>query len=165
MKLNNPLKLIISIVVCELAGVIGSFFTVSAIPNWYAGLVKSPLTPPGWIFAPVWTTLYAMMGIALFFVWKQHSHILENVRMLRAWKRGVILFFIQLVLNMLWSIIFFGLQNPGLALADIIILWILILATMIVFCKISKSAAWLLVPYFLWVSFATYLNYFVWAMN
>jgi tryptophan-rich sensory protein len=93
MKLNNFFKLVIAIVVSELAGVIGSVFTISAIPNWYAGLVRPALNPPAWVFGPVWTTLYALMGVSFFLVWKQHSNILENVRMLRMCKVGIAAFF------------------------------------------------------------------------
>ena len=165
MRLNNFFKLIIAIAVCELAGVVGSIFTVSAIPTWYAGLVKPVLNPPSWIFGPVWTILYALMGVALFLIWKQHSNILQNVRMLRIWRIGIVVFFIQLFLNAIWSIIFFGLHSPSGALVGIIFLWLAILATIIIFAKISKPAAWLLVPYILWVSFAGYLNYSIWTLN
>lgn len=168
--------LVISIVVSELAGIIGLVFTISAIPTWYAGLVKPALNPPAWVFGPVWTTLYALMGISLFLVWrssakasggleKQHPYILENVRMLRIWRIGIAAFFIQLFLNTIWSIIFFGLQSPGWALVDIAALWLVIVWTMAVFYKISKPAAYLLVPYILWVSFAMYLNYAIWALR
>ena len=105
------------------------------------------------------------MGISLFLVWKQHPYILENVRMLRVWKWAVALFFIQLVLNTLWSIIFFGLHSPGGALVEIVFLWLAILAAIIAFYKISIPAAWLLLPYILWVSFAMYLNYSIWMLN
>ena len=165
MKVNNFFKLVIAIAVSELAGVIGSVFTISAIPNWYTGLVKPALNPPAWVFGPAWTTLYALMGISLFLVWKQHSNILENVRMLRMWKIGIAAFFVQLSLNAVWSIIFFGLQNPGWALIDIAFLWLAIVWTITVFYKISKPAAYLLLPYLLWVSFASYLNYSIWALN
>ena len=165
MRVNNLAKLFIAVSVSELAGIIGSVFTISAIPTWYAGLVKPALNPPAWVFGPAWTTLYALMGIALFLVWKQHSNILENVRMLRMWKIGIAAFFVQLFLNAIWSIIFFGLQNPGWALVDIVLLWLAILATIIAFYKISKPAAWLLVPYIAWVSLASYLNYMLWVLN
>ena len=165
MKLNNFFKLVIAIAVSELAGIIGSFFTISAIPTWYAGLVKPALNPPAWVFGPAWTTLYALMGISLFLVWKQHSNILENVRMLRTWRIGVAAFFVQLFLNTIWSIIFFGLQSPGWALVDIVLLWLAIVWTIAVFYKISKPAAYLLVPHLLWVSFALYLNYSILVLN
>jgi tryptophan-rich sensory protein len=158
MKVNNFFKLVIAIVVAELAGVIGSVFTVSAIPNWYAGLVKPALNPPAWVFGPAWTTLYALMGIAAFLIWRM------------GWKRKEVkaalgVFGIQLFLNAVWSIIFFGLQNPGWALVNIILLWFAIVWTMVAFYKISKPAAYLLIPYILWVSFAMYLNYSIWALN
>ena len=158
MKLNNFLKLVIAIAVSEAAGVIGSVFTISAIPNWYAGLVKPALNPPNWVFGPVWTTLYALMGIAAFLVWRNGCER-KDVRV----ALGV--FGIQLFLNAIWSIIFFGLQSPGGALVEIVFLWLAIVWTIVVFYKISRPAAWLLVPYILWVSFASYLNYSIWVLN
>ncbi len=156
--MSNALKLIISIVVSELAGIIGAFFTTPSIAGWYVGIVKSPLNPPAWIFAPVWTTLFALMGIAAFLVWKKG---LDR----RDVKIALGIFLGQLVLNTLWSIIFFGLHSPKGAFIEIIVLWLAILATIIAFKKISKPAAWLLAPYILWVSFAAYLNYSVWMLN
>jgi translocator protein len=168
----NILKLIVSVLVCETAGLVGSIFMLSASSpqavsglDWYAGLVKPTLNPPSWVFGPVWTALYALMGVSLFLVWKQHSNILQNVRMLRVWTWGIAAFFIQLFLNAIWSIIFFGLHNPGWALVDIAALWLAIVWTIIVFYKISKPAAYLLAPYLLWVSFASYLNYTIWVLN
>ena len=152
MTLPTPLKLLTAIVISEAAGIIGSLFTASAIPGWYASLIKPQLAPPNWVFGPVWTTLYALMGIAAFLVWKRG---LER----REVKTALAIFVGQLALNTLWSIIFFGLKNPGAAFIEIILLWLAILATIIAFAKISKPAAWLLVPYLLWVSFAGYLNY------
>ncbi|OGG55247.1 TspO protein [Candidatus Kaiserbacteria bacterium RIFCSPHIGHO2_02_FULL_49_11] len=165
MRISDPFKLIVSIVVAEAAGVIGAFFTEPSIAGWYAALVKPALVPPGYVFGPVWAGLFVLMGIALFFMWRKHSNILENVRMLWIWRWGIALFFIQLILNTLWSVIFFGFRNPGAAFAEIIVLWLAILATSILFYKISKPAAWLLVPYILWVSFAVYLNYAIWMLN
>ena len=165
MKINNFFKLVITIAISEAAGIIGVFFTTPSIAGWYADIVKPALNPPAWVFGPVWTTLFALMGISLFLIWKQHSNILQNVRMLRWWKIGITTFFIQLALNTLWSIIFFGLHSPGGALIEIVFLWIAILATIIAFYKISPLASGLLVPYILWVSFATYLNYSIWALN
>ena len=158
MKFNNFFKLAIAIVVAGLAGAIGSVFTVSAIPNWYAGLVKPALNPPSWVFGPAWTTLYALMGIAAFLIWKSGWDKKEV-------KKALGVFGIQLVLNALWSIIFFGLHSPGWALVDIIALWFAVVWTMVVFYIISKPAAYLLVPYILWVSFASYLNYSIWMLN
>ncbi|MBI2004793.1 tryptophan-rich sensory protein [Patescibacteria group bacterium] len=166
MRINNFFKSVIAIGVSLGAGVIGSFFTTPAVQSsWYLELIKPALNPPTWMFGPVWTTLFALMGISLFLVWKQHPYILENVRMLRVWRWAIALFFIQLVLNTLWSIIFFGLHSPGGALVEIVFLWLAILATIIAFYKISRPAAWLLVPYILWVSFAAYLNYAIWSLN
>ena len=190
MKLNNSIKLVIAIVVSEVAGVIGAFFTTPAIQSgWYAGLVKPALNPPAWVFGPVWTLLFLLMGISLFLVWKHYSLIRANKRIVQVWKLGIWLFVLQLVLNTLWSIIFFGLHSPGGALVEIIFLWLVILATMMAFYKIfppspkasegqgstavhpvrafivSNEAWLLLLPYILWVSFAMYLNYMIWALN
>lgn len=158
MKPNHFFKLVAAIVVSELAGVIGSFFTVSAVPAWYAGLVKPALNPPSWVFGPAWTTLYALMGISAFLIWK-NGWGRKDVR------TALGVFGVQLFLNAIWSIIFFGIQSPGWALVDIAALWLAIVWTMLVFYKISKPAASILVPYLLWVSFASYLNYSILALN
>ncbi len=152
-------RLIASILICELAGIIGSIYTIPAINSWYSTLVKPALNPPAWIFGPVWIILYLLMGIALWLVWEK-----KNVKP-KARRLGIIAFIIQLMLNTKWSIIFFGSQNISLALIDIVFLWIFILLTIFFFSKISKAAAWLLVPYIAWVSFAIYLNYSIWALN
>lgn len=154
----TPFKIIIAIVVSELAGIIGSVFTTTSITGWYAGLTKPALNPPAWVFGPVWTTLFALMGISAFLIWKKG---LERKDV----KIALGIFIGQLILNTLWSIIFFGLHYPGGAFIEIIFLWLAILATVIAFAKISKSAAWLLVPYILWVSFAGYLNFMIWTLN
>lgn len=158
MKKNNILKFIVAIVVPQLAGFIGAYFTMSAIPVWYAGLAKPFLSPPTWIFGPVWTMLFLLMGIAAFLIWRKG---LEYAGV----KSALAIFLFQLVLNTLWSIIFFGLKNPGIAFIEIVIMWLAILATIISFYKISKPAAYLLIPYLLWVSFASYLNYAIWMLN
>lgn len=158
MKINNTAKCIIAIIVSELAGVIGSIFTVPSIGRWYAALARPELAPPNWVFGPVWTTLFALMGISSFLIWKKG---LDR----RDVKIALGIFLGQLVLNTLWSIIFFGLRSPGGALVEIAFLWLAILATIIVFAKISRPAAWLLMPYILWVSFAAYLNYSIWILN
>lgn len=137
-------------------GVVGGFFTVSAIPGWYATLEKPALNPPGWIFGPVWVTLYFLMGVSLWLIWKSNSS---------QKKRAVSLFAVQLVLNAIWSPVFFGAHSISSALAIIVLLWAAILLTILIFKKISKSAAWLLVPYIIWVSFAVYLNYSLWVLN
>lgn len=156
--MKNTIKLATSIIVCELAGIIGSLFTFSAIPTWYATLAKPALNPPAWVFGPVWTTLYALMGIAAFIVWKKGLDR-SDVR------KALSVFGFQLILNALWSIIFFSLQSPGWALVNIAVLWISIVCTMVLFYKISRPAMWLLAPYILWVSFASYLNYSIWILN
>lgn len=151
-------KLALCVLFCELAGIVGSFFTISAIPTWYAGLVKPALNPPSWVFGPVWTILYALMGIAVFLVLK------------RGWRKKEVkvalsLFAAQLLVNAIWSILFFGMRNPLYALIDILVLWTLVLITTFAFYRISKPAAYLLLPYVCWVSFATYLNYRIYALN
>ncbi|MFH1175436.1 MAG: TspO/MBR family protein [bacterium] len=158
MKLKNILKLIAAIAVCELAGIIGAFFTVPSISGWYANLAKPEIAPPNWIFSPAWTILFALMGIAVFLVWQ------KGIGQMKV-KIAIGIFAGQLVLNTLWSIIFFSLRSPGGAFIEIIFLWLIILATIIAFAKISKPAAWLLVPYILWVSFAGYLNFSIWRLN
>lgn len=165
MKINNILKLIIAIAIAEFAGIIGSLFTTPAIFNWYAGLIKPVWTPPSWVFAPVWTILFVLMGISLYLIWNRYSLIRANGGIVRTWKWGVGIFFFQLILNTLWSIIFFGLHSPEAAFIEIIFLWLAIFATIIIFSKISKPAAWLLIPYILWVSFAAYLNYSIWQLS
>ncbi|MSR73684.1 MAG: tryptophan-rich sensory protein [Candidatus Pacebacteria bacterium] len=157
MKINNTFKLIISLSIPQLAGVLGSYFTIGSVKYWYPVLVRPALNPPAWIFGPVWTTLFLLMGYALYLVWKDE---IRKSKRLAYWA-----FSIQMVLNALWSIIFFGLHSPGGALFEIIFLWLAILVTIIAFAKISKPAAWLLVPYILWVSFAGYLNYSIYALN
>lgn len=149
--------------ICEVAGLVGSVFTGPAIDGWYAGLIKPSFSPPSWIFAPVWTILFALMGISFFLIWKSDIFINPKER-----RRGIIIFFIQLVLNIFWSILFFGLRSPLGALVEIFFLWLAILATVIVFRKIKPIghlAAWFLVPYLFWVSFAAYLNYSIWRLN
>lgn len=158
MRINNFFKLVLAIVISELAGVIGSLFTFSAIPTWYAGLAKPALNPPSWLFGPVWTTLYALMGIAAFLIWK-NGWEKKDV------KAALGIFGLQLVLNAVWSIIFFGLKSPGWAFLEIILLWLAIAWAIVLFYKISRAAAYLLLPYILWVSFAAYLNYSIWALN
>lgn len=147
-----------AVVISELAGVIGSVFTAPAIEGWYADIIKPDINPPSWVFGPVWIALFALMGVAAFLVWKKGSHR-NDVRV----ALGIFIF--QLVLNTVWSIIFFGLQSPGAAFVEIIFLWLAIVATIIAFAKVSRPAAWLLLPYVLWVSFAVYLNYMIYALN
>jgi len=162
--MKNFFKLVVAIAVSEAAGVVGAVFTTPAIQSgWYAGLVKPALNPPAWVFGPVWAILFALMGISVWLVWKKlDSRLRGNDRKI---KIALGIFIGQLALNTLWSVIFFGLRSPGGALIEIVFLWFAILATIIAFAKISKLAAWLLVPYILWMSFAVYLNYAIWVLN
>jgi len=159
--MKSIIAIIIAIVVSELAGIIGSIFTISAIPTWYAGLMKPALNPPSWLFGPVWITLYALMGIAAFLIWKYHA----QEKGLEKKRKALGVFCLQLFLNALWSIIFFGFHSPSWALVGIVVLWFTILWTMVLFYKISRSAMYLLLPYILWVSFAMYLNYSIVMLN
>ncbi len=156
--MKNLIKLILAVLLSLMAGVVGSFFTFSSIEDWYQFLEKPILNPPNWVFGPVWTLLYILMGVALFLVWKKGW---EN----KSVKLAMVLFFLQLGLNALWSILFFGFQNPFLAFVEIVILWLLIVITMENFYQISKLAMYLLIPYLLWVSFASYLNASIWLLN
>ncbi|MBM3240851.1 tryptophan-rich sensory protein [Candidatus Poribacteria bacterium] len=144
-------KLVISIVICQIAGLLGSFFTTSAIPTWYATLKKPSFTPPNWLFAPVWTTLFVLMGVSAFLVWRKGLHDKPVIIALSS-------FGVQLVLNILWSAMFFGLKSPLAGFIDISILWLAILFTLFNFFKISTTAGILLIPYIAWVSFAAMLN-------
>jgi tryptophan-rich sensory protein len=155
---KDLLGLAVFIMISEFAGILGSFFTSPAIDGWYATLVRPSFSPPNWIFAPVWTTLFALMGVASFLVWRRRA---DNKKARTALK----IFGVQLALNTLWSILFFGLQSPGMALAEIIVLWASIIATIIAFAKVSRPASWLLLPYIAWVSFAGYLNFSIWLLN
>ncbi len=152
------MKLIISILIPVLVGAISGYFTSSGVNGWFALANKPWFNPPGWIFAPVWTTLYVLMGIALFLVWKS-----EPTNFIK--KTAIALFSFQLLLNFFWSFIFFKLQQPGWAFAEIILMWVMILLTILWFGKINSAAAWLLVPYICWVSFASVLNYSIWRLN
>jgi translocator protein len=158
MHIRDIWKLVVSIVACLAAGGIGSIFTRSAIPTWYAALEKPFFSPPNWLFAPVWTLLYILMGIAAFLVWRKGL----RDRQIRA---ALIIFLIQLILNALWSVVFFGFQSPLFGLVTISVLWIAILVTVILFFKVSRTASMLLWPYLLWVTFAAVLNYSIWLLN
>jgi len=158
MKKMNILKLAASLIFCQAAGIIGSLFTFSAIDIWYAGLNKPFFSPPNWLFAPAWLTLYTLMGISLYFIWRRGLKIEEN-------KKVFYLFLFHLIVNALWSIIFFGLKSPLGALVCIIILWALIAILINKFFKIEKKSAYLLIPYWLWVSFAMILNFAIWWLN
>ena len=158
MKPRDIWKLVVSIIACLAAGAIGSIFTRQAIPTWYATLEKPAFNPPNWLFAPVWTLLYIMMGIAAFLVWRRG---LEN----RQVRIALIVFLVQLVLNALWSVAFFGLESPLCGLVVIAALWLAILVTVLKFYRISRVASVLMWPYLLWVTFAAVLNSSIWLLN
>ncbi len=155
---TQTLKLIVSITACQFAGFIGSLFTTPAIPTWYASLEKPFFNPPNWLFAPVWLILYVLMGIALFLIWRKGIRV-KGVKM------ALVLFVIQLILNMLWSVAFFGLKSALFGLIVIVALWIAIYLTMEKFFKVSFTAARLLIPYLIWVSFAAVLNFSIFLLN
>jgi benzodiazapine receptor len=156
--MNKTLLFIISIIICQFAAFIGSVFTVNSVSTWYTTLAKPSFNPPNWLFGPVWTLLYLLMGISLYLVWQKGTadpHI----------KIALLMFAAQLVLNILWSILFFGMRSPMLGLIEIALLWVFILLTITHFYPISKTAAYLLIPYILWVTFAAILNLSIFILN
>jgi tryptophan-rich sensory protein len=158
MRLKAVPRLVVSLIIPFIAAAIGSLATSPSIPSWYASLNRPAWTPPNWLFGPVWTTLYILMGIAFFLVWS------------KGWKKPNVrvasyLYFAQLALNALWSVLFFGLQSPLAGLAGILPLWVLIALTMWKFYGVDKRAAYLLIPYICWVTAATFLNYSILVLN
>lgn len=149
-------KFVVSVGVSFAAGAIGSLATIPNIPTWYAGLDKPPLLPPNEVFGPVWSVLYLLMGVALFLVWKSRA---------KKPSLAYIAFFSQLVLNTIWSLVFFGAQQPAMGIAVILVLLGTIIWTIREFARVSKTAAALLAPYLLWVGFATYLTIGVAVLN
>jgi len=149
--------LLASVVVCELAGIIPSILTAEDVATWYPTLAKPVFTPPSWLFGPVWTTLYLLMGVALYLVWRSDRSRVRRV--------ALAAFGVQLVLNAAWSLVFFGSRAIFGGLVVIVALLAVILATMALFARIDRRAAALLVPYLLWVGFATALNYELWRLN
>jgi benzodiazapine receptor len=152
-------RIILVVTTCMVIGYLSGTVTRESITTWYPTLVKPIFNPPNWIFAPVWTLLYAMMGVAGGIIW---NHLETNKEQV---KKAFTFFIIQLALNALWSYLFFGLHNPLLALLEIIILWLMIFETYVQFKSINKLAGWLLIPYLAWVSFATVLNASIWWLN
>lgn len=148
----------VSIVLCQLAGIIGGIFTAQSVQTWYVGLTKPFFSPPNWLFGPVWITLYLMMGIALYLVWQKSGSMEASRRMFAS-------FFVQLFLNGLWSFVFFGLRSPFWGFIEITVLWASIVVTIALFWRASVPAALLLVPYALWVTFAAVLNLSLWRLN
>ena len=136
-------------------GMIGGLATAPSIESWYRTIAKPDWTPPDWVFGPVWTILYIMMGVAAWLVWKTRDRVAP----------AMVLFGVQLALNLAWSLLFFGARSPGLALIEVVFLWTSVLLTMLAFFGRQSTAGWLLVPYLAWVSFAALLNFVIWSMN
>lgn len=150
------MKLFLSLLIPQLAGVIGALFTVKAIPTWYMYLNKPSFSPPNWIFGPAWLILYLLMGIAVYLNWiKKTKQAKFNVR----------LFFIHIFFNFIWTPIFFGAKNPLFAFFIIILIWMFIIIMIIKFWNVNKVSSLLLIPYLLWVTFASFLNFYIWRLN
>ena len=157
-RLQDVLRLFVSLAACFSAGFIGSIFTRDSVRDWYTLLLKPAFTPPPWLFAPVWFLLYVLMGISAFLIWRKgirDSQIRESL----------VIFIIQLFLNILWSYAFFVLKSPLYGLIVIVPLWTAILLTIINFYRASKTASFLLVPYIIWISYATALNFSIYILN
>ena len=151
------LTAVVSILIAQSAGIIGSVFTSSGLQSWYGTIAKPSWNPPAWLFGPVWITLYTMMGFASYLVWQQ--------RQMPGAKFALVVYGIHLFFNALWSILFFGLKSPGLAFAEILILLLLIIVTTILFWRVNSWAGALMIPYIAWVLFAAFLNYTIWRLN
>ena len=151
---KHILALVVLLILCFAVAGVGGLATAPSIPNWYAGLAKPSWTPPGWVFGPVWSVLYLSMAVAAWLVWRRGDAVVP-----------MMLFGIQLVFNAAWSWLFFGLHSPGAAFIDIVLLWMAIAATTVVFWRRSTLAGILFVPYLIWVSFAAVLNFAIWRLN
>lgn len=157
MQAKPLLVLILFLGICLGVGGLGALLTDNSVRTWYPRLRKPPGTPPGWVFGPVWTTLYVLMAISAWLVWRQYGWMGSR------WALSI--FFGELALNLGWSGIFFGSRLPGLAFAEIVVLWLAIAFNILVFYWLYLPAALLLVPYLLWVSYAAYLNFAIWRLN
>jgi tryptophan-rich sensory protein len=157
-KLKKTILFFVSIAIPLLAGFVGSMSTSSSVSSWYQTINKPVFNPPNSVFGPVWTTLFILMGVSLYIVW---SKGLKK----KGVKKALGVFGIQMLLNIAWSFMFFGLRSPLLGLIEIVVLWVAILYTIILFYKISKTASYLLIPYILWVSFAAVLNFAIFLLN
>jgi benzodiazapine receptor len=149
------MRLTLFFVVCFGAAWLGSRFTRPALVPWYASLAKPAWTPPNWVFGPAWTILFALMAVAAWMVWRQSGFL----------SVAMALFALQLLLNVAWSALFFGMKSPAAGMVEIVILWLAILATTIVFWRFNRVAGWLFVPYLAWVAYAASLNFAIWRMN
>lgn len=152
------LQLVVAILIAQSAGIIGSIFTAPAIPEWYAQLEKPDFQPPDWIFGPVWVTLYTLIGIASYVIWRKRAEK-------PAAGKALFVYALHLSVNALWPVLFFGLREPGWAMVGIVLLWVMIAWVMQLFYRVDRRAAYLMIPYLLWVSYAALLNYAIWQMN
>jgi translocator protein len=157
-KLSSQWKFIIAFFICQSVGIVSGLLTQNEMETWYSTLNKPSWNPPAYLFGPVWTTLYFLMSISLWLIWKSDAPETQKMR-------AELTFALQLFLNFMWSILFFKCHSPALALIDIFLMIVTILMTIGRFARMSKTAAWLLVPYLMWVCFATVLNYRIWALN
>ena len=157
MKPKNIFRLLLSLALPLAVGGVAGMFTASAVPEWFASLNRPSFAPPNWVFGPVWTTLYLLMGISMFLIWMMPSGRKRNMAL------GI--YFVQLMLNFGWSFLFFYFKNIGLALTEIILLWLMLVAMLLLFHKQNRITAYLNVPYFLWVTFATFLNAGYYILN
>jgi tryptophan-rich sensory protein len=157
--MNKYVKILLFVVTFIAVGYLSGMATQSSVTTWFPTLIKPSFNPPSWVFAPVWSLLYTIMGVAAGLVWNRIDHEQEAV------KKALLFFVIQLALNALWSILFFGIRNPFLAFIEIILLWLMIYETYVQFGKIDKIAGYLFIPYILWVSFAAVLNGSIWWLN
>jgi len=160
MKKIDYKKLVICLLIPQLAGLLGSIANFTSLDSWYISLVKPSFNPPSWVFGPVWTLLFLLMGWSLYLIW-QEKGLLHK----KQWYSTIKIFSVQLGLNILWSYLFFFFRNPLAGFLEIILLWVFILLNIIYFYKLNKTAGLLLVPYLLWVSFATFLNFNLWILN
>ncbi len=157
-KISSTLKLIISISICETVGILSALLSINSHNTWFNKLAKPSWNPPAYLFGPVWALLYLFMGIALWLIWKSDAPYLKKTN-------AICVFFFQLFFNFCWSILFFRFHSPLLALINILIMIVTIVATIFSFAAINKKASWLLLPYIMWVGFATFLNFTIWVMN
>ena len=155
--MKNTFSLVFFFLVCLGVSAVGGWVTQTSVNDWYQTLAKPPLNPPDWLFAPTWITLYVMMAIAGWRVWMRSANTLRRI--------ALATFAVQLTLNLVWSFIFLGAKSPGFAAIEIVFLWVSILATLVIFWCVDRFAGWLMFPYLLWVSFASYLNFAIFLLN
>jgi benzodiazapine receptor len=155
--IKNIRSLIVFLALCLSVSLIGGWITQTSVNDWYQTLVKPTLNPPDWVFAPTWVTLYVMMALSAWRIWLRSAGRIRQLAML--------IFAIQLALNLAWSFIFFGAKSPSFAAIEIVALWITIFISLLTFSRIDRIAVWLMIPYLLWVSFAIYLNVSIYLLN